>query len=130
MSELRMDDLVETFIKIREKKAKLKAEYTAKVAEFDAVADKIEAALLARFQEMGVDSVKTPSGTAYASARSSASVADWDSFKAFCLLQEDPLGYVERRVSKEAVEQFKAENEDLPPGVNWSVTRVINFRRS
>jgi len=27
------------------------------------------------------------------------------------------------------VEQFKAETKDLPPGVDWGETQVINFRR-
>ena len=30
---------------------------------------------------------------------------------------------------KTAVEQFKAVNDDLPPGVNWAETQVVNFRR-
>lgn len=127
---MKMDDLVETYIKIREKKSKLKAEYDAKVGKFDEVQDKIEGLLLQRFGELGVDSVKTASGTAYTSVRCSASLADWDVFREFLSQQEDPFMYVERRVSKAAVEQYKAANEDLPPGVNWSEMRTVNFRRS
>lgn len=127
---MKMDDLVETYIKIREKKSQLKAEYDEKVSKFDAVQDKIEALLLQRFGEMGVDSVKTTNGTAYTSVRSSATLADWDAFKAFIEQQDDPYFFVERRVSKSAVEQYKAANDDLPPGVNWSETRTVNFRRS
>lgn len=127
---MKMDDLVQTYIKIREKKSQLKAEYEAGIAKYDAVQDKIEALLLQRFGEMGVDSVKTAAGTAYTSVRSSATVADWEAFREFLDHQEDPYVFVERRVSKVAVEQYKAANEDLPPGVNWSETRTVNFRRS
>lgn len=127
---MKMDDLVETYIKVREKKSQLKAEYEAKVAKYDAVQEKIESLLLQRFGEMGVDSVKTPNGTAYTSVRSTATLADWDAFKAFITQQDDPYFFVERRVSKSAVEQYKAANDDLPPGVNWSETRTVNFRRS
>lgn len=127
---MKMDDLVEAFIKIREKKSQLKAEYDAKVGKFDEVQGKIEGLLLQRFGELGVDSVKTAAGTAYTSVRSSATLADWDVFRAFLTQQEDPFMYVERRVSKVAVEQYKAANEDLPPGVNWNEMRTVNFRRS
>ena len=41
----------------------------------------------------------------------------------------DAWEMLERRVNKTAVEQFKAVNDDLPPGINWSETQVVNFRR-
>ena len=41
----------------------------------------------------------------------------------------DAWEILERRVNKTAVEQFKSVNDDLPPGINWSETQVINFRR-
>jgi len=127
---MKVDDLVQKYIQLREAKAQLKAEYDAKVAPVDAVLDKIEGALLAKFNELGVSSVKTEFGTAYTSVRSSATLADWDVFREFCSQQEDPYAFVERRVSKTAVEEFRNANADLPPGVNWSETRVVNFRRS
>lgn len=126
---LSMEDLVRQFIKLRDKKSQLKAEYEAKVAPLDDVQNKIEALLLQRFQEMGVESVKTPAGTAYTTVRTSASVADWDSFLSF-VKDNDSFEMLERRVSKTAVEQYKAAHSDLPPGLNWSESRSVNFRRS
>lgn len=127
---MKIDELVEKYIKIRDKLATLKAEYEAEVAKYKTVQEKIEASLLLKFNELGVDSMKTASGTAYVSVQSRASIADWDSFRQFLSTQEDPYIYVERRVSKAAVEQYKAVHADLPPGVSWSETRGINFRRS
>lgn len=127
---MKMDDLVQKFIQLRTKKSQLKAAYDAEVAKYDNLQDKIEALLLLRFSEMGIDSVKTDQGTAYSSTRTSASLADWDSFKMFCEAQEDPYQYLDRRANKTAIEQYRAANDDLPPGINWSETRVINFRKS
>ncbi len=127
---MKMDDLVQTYIKIREKKSQLKAAYEASTAKYDEVQDKIEALLLRRFGDLGVDSVKTPAGTAYTSVRSSATVADWDMFRQWLMQQDDPYVFLDRRVSKTAVEQYRAANEDIPPGVNWSETRTVNFRRT
>lgn len=130
MTTMTLNDLVEKFITIREKKSQLKAEYEANVAKYDAVAEKIEAMLLKHFSEQGVDSVKTPAGTAYTTIRSAATIADWDQYRAWLAQQEDPYVFLERRVSKNAVETYKAANDELPPGVNWSETRVVNFRKS
>ena len=128
---MKIDELVQTYIKLREKLSQLDAEYEEKKRGFKAAQEKIEALMLTRFGEMGVDSMKTANGTAYVSVRSSATVADWDSFREFLERQTDPHMFVERRVSKTAVEQYKAAHEgDLPPGVNWREERVVNFRRT
>lgn len=124
-----LDELVGTFIKIREKKARLKAEYEAAVAPYNEAADKIENLLLAKFQDMGVESIRTPNGTAYSTVKTSATMGDWDAFKEFCDHQDDPYMFIERRVSKEAVVAYKQAHGELPPGVNWSETRAVNFRK-
>lgn len=124
-----MESLVEKFIQLRDKKSKLKADYEASVAPLTELQDKIEALLLHRFQEMGVESIRTQAGTAYTTVRTSATVADWDAFLAF-VKSSDSFEMIERRVSKTAVEQYKAAHSDLPPGLNWSEARSVNFRRS
>ena len=128
---MKIDQLVETYIKLRQKLSQLEAEYDEKKRAYKEAQEKIEALMLVKFGEMGVDSMKTPAGTAYVSVRSSAGVADWDSFREFLERQDDPYMFVERRVSKTAVEQYKAANEgELPPGINWREERVVNFRRT
>lgn len=126
---MKMDELVATYIKIRDKKSRLKAEYDAAKAKYDEVQTRIENELLRQFNEMGIDSIKTPAGTAYASVATSVSIENWDAFKAFVAQQDDPFMFIERRASKEAVEQFRAANDDLPPGVKWNATKTVNFRR-
>lgn len=126
---MKMDELVRTYIQVREKKSQLKAAYEEKAGELTTLQDKIEALLLIKFGELGVESIKTDEGTAYTSVQTRASVADWDTFWDF-VKKHEAFDMVERRVSKAAVEQYKSANDDLPPGLNWSETRVVNFRRS
>jgi len=126
-----MDDatLVKLFIALRDRRARRKADY-----QLDDVGDrekqeKIEVEFLKRFNKRGIDNVSARGiGTAYRSVRASAKVADWDSLLEF-IKKESAWEMLERRVSKVAVEQFKAETDDLPPGVDWGETQVINFRR-
>ena len=127
-SGMKLDDYVEKYIQLRDKKAELKKEFTAKTANIDEILDKIEALILKTFNETGLSSISTDFGTAFVSSRSSATVADWDSF--FQFVQEGKnWDFLERRCSKEAVVQYKAANEELPPGINWSETKTVSIRR-
>ena len=126
---MNVEELVQAYIQLRDKKAQMKAAYELEVGKVTTVMNKVEARLLELFKQIGVDSMKTGAGTAYVSTRASASVADWDTF----LQHVQKYGaweLLERRCSKSAVEQFKAANDDLPPGVNWSEERVVNIRRT
>jgi hypothetical protein len=124
-----MEELVEKYIQLRDKKAELSADFKARTAKLDAVISKIEGVLLSQFNELGMESVRTKAGTAYKSTRASATVADWDNVLDF--IQRNELwNMLEHRVNKSAVEQFKEEHGDLPPGVNWREEVVVNVRRS
>jgi type I site-specific restriction endonuclease len=126
---MKLSEIVTKYIELRDKKAELKAEYDNKVASIDEVLDKIEVKLLQVFEETGSKSFSTPNGTAYASVRTSASVADKEAFMEYVKNTEQwPL--LEVRASKTAIEQHRDLHEDLPPGVNWREERVVNIRRS
>ncbi len=126
---MKLSELVAKYIELRDKKAQFKAEYDAKVGKLDEVLDKIEATLLKTFDQAGMDSVKTEFGTAYTSTRTTASIADPDAFMTYCKAN-DAWHMLEKRVSKVAVEQYKDEHEEVPPGVNYRAERTVNIRRS
>jgi hypothetical protein len=123
-----IDGLVSRYIALRDKKAEYKAEYDGKVAKVDDLLRKVEGVLLKHFQDTGVESVRTESGTAYTSTRSSAKVVDWDSFLAF-VKESDSWDMLEHRCAKTVVEEYKNENGDLPPGLNWSSEVTVGIRR-
>lgn len=125
---MKLSDLVAKYIELRDRKSLYKAEYEGKVAKVNEVMDKIEAKLLEVFTSTGMESVKTEAGTAYASTRTSASVADRDAFLDFVRAREE-WSLLDVRASKLAVEQFIAANEDIPPGVNLRQERVVGVRR-
>ena len=128
---MKLDELVANYIKLRDKKSLLKKQYDEKVAKVDAVMDRMEAIILKTFQDSGIDSARTDAGTAYISTRTSATVASREEL--FQWIQEDfeeRSIFLENRVSKVAVEQFKAANDDLPPGVNFRSELVVGVRRA
>lgn len=121
--------LLKIFITLRDRRAKRKTSYQADDGDDRKKQDKIEIEFLRRFDERGIDNVSAHGvGTAYRSTRSTATVADWNRLLGH-VKNNDAWELLEHRVNKTAVEQFRAVNDDLPPGVNWSVSQVINFRR-
>jgi len=127
---MKLSEAVSLYIKLRDQKAQMKADFEASIAPLTEKMDKLEAKLLEVFNQTGMDSVKTEFGTAYATVRTSASIADRDAFMEFVKAHEE-WSLLEVRVSKTAVEQYRSANDDeLPPGINVREERVVNIRRS
>lgn len=127
---MKLSEAVSLYIKLRDKKAELKAAMEAQIAPLQEKMDMLEAKLLQAMQTTGVDSIKTEFGTAYTAVRTSASVADRDAFMNFVRSSHE-WSLLEVRASKTAVEQFQAANDDeLPPGISIRAERVVNVRRS
>jgi hypothetical protein len=126
---MKLSELVAMYIECRDAKASLKAEYEEKLAPIEDKLTKIEAKLLEVFNATGMESVKTEHGTAYMSTRTTVSVADRDAFMEF-VKSGDHWSMMEVRAAKTAVEQYKAANDDLPPGINWRSEVVVNIRRT
>jgi hypothetical protein len=126
---MKLSELIEKYIEIRDKKAQLKVDYDAKKLKMDNALDKIEAVILKTFDANGMDSAKTENGTAYASRFVTATVADPDVFMQHVIATE-AWYMIEKRCSKVGVEQYRAEHDEVPPGINWREERVVNVRRS
>lgn len=122
-------DIVTRYIALRDKKAEFKAEYDKKVEAVEKALERCEAYILNMLDEIGGESIKTAAGTAYVSTRTSATAADWDMVLGF-IREGGHWGMLEKRVSKAFVEAYKAEHNDLPPGVNWRAERTVNIRRN
>lgn len=129
IAELRDDELVKLYIGLRDRRTKRKAAYEEDDAPDEAKMEKIEGILLHRMLESGQESVRTAAGTAYKTTKVYSSVADWDALIEF-VKRNEAWEMLTRGVNKTAVEQFKAANDDLPPGVNLRTEVVVNFRRS
>ena len=125
VSALPNDELVKFYIALRDKSLQLKKERD----DLKAKQDKIEGVLLQRYQEQGIESARTPYGTAYKTVVHSASVADRDAFMNH-VKENDAYELMEVRCSKESVQQYINEHGELPPGVNWYSEVHIRVQRS
>lgn len=126
---MKYDEIVERYILLRDKKAEMKRFFDEKVATVDTELERIEGELLRVFNETGIENVKTKYGTAFRDTRTSATVADRDTFFHKFVIPNEAWEFLESRVSKSAVEQYIKAHEDLPPGVNWSSAYTIKIHR-
>jgi len=130
LSEAPDDKLIASYIKIRDARAQRKAAYDVEDSEDKQKQDKLESEMIARLNSRGAKSISTNFGTAYKASRTSATVADWDAFFNNYVVPNQAWELLEHRASKAAVEQFRAANDDVPPGINWREEITVNFRRS
>ena len=128
-TEMNTEQLVAMYVKLRDAKATAVAAFKQKIAKADEAMGKLEAQLLKNLDATGAESIRTQSGTAFKAVKTSATVADWDAMLAY-ILEHGLYNMLERRVSKKAVEEFKDENDDLPPGVSWREELTIQVRRT
>jgi len=123
------DALTRTYIKIRDKRAELKAEFDQKDEVLEMQLNTIKSELLDYCKAQGIESVRTPAGVFYRTMKTRYWTNDWDSMNKFILENEVPQFY-EKRLNQTVVKQFLEENPDvLPPGLNSDSEYVITVRK-
>jgi hypothetical protein len=131
MSEekLNAEKLTSVYLKIKDKRSELSAEFKEKDAELVEQLNKVKKALLDYCQEQGVDSVRTSAGLFYRSARTRYWTSDWASLHEFILDNEVPE-LLDKRVNQSNMKQFLEENPTLvPKGLNVDSEYVVSVRR-
>jgi hypothetical protein len=121
--------LVEMYVALRDRRAQREAAFKNSDSDDKERQERIEAILLQRFAESGHESVKTPAGTAYKSTKTSARIADWDTFLEF-VKNNQAWELLTRGCAKTSVVEYKNANSELPPGIDWREELQIGVRRS
>lgn len=129
MSTPNIDELIDRYIKLRDRKSELKAKYDQDTDALDEAMEKIENFMLKHLNEQGADSIGAGTGTVFKSSVTSATVADWDATLQF-IVDKAMWHLLDKRVNKTAVAEFVKTEGDLPPGVNWREETVVRIRRN
>ena len=125
---MKVDEVIALYIAKRDEKTALKKKYDESVAEIDVLLKKIENKFLEQFNKTGQTSSQTPAGTAFTKERTSDKVIDREAFLQF-VKDNDAFAFIESKANKTALDQFIAENNDLPPGVTRSTETIVQIRR-
>jgi hypothetical protein len=127
--EISVDKLVSIYIKMRDERDKLKKEMELKINEIDEQMKVVSNQLLDVCKENGVDSFRTPFGTAYRTLKSRFWTNDWEQFHKF-MKEHDALELLERRIHQTNMKQFLEENPDThPAGLQVEKEYAITVRR-
>jgi guanylate kinase len=126
---MNIDLIIDRYVKLRDKKAVLKAAFDASVADITTAMTRCENVILEEINTQGVESVRTAYGTAFKSVFTSVTTADGEMFLKFCV-DNDRMDLLEKRPNKTAVEEYKSVNDDLPPGINYRQAVSLSVRRA
>ena len=118
-TELKLDDLVNVYLTIRNEREKLKASWEVKDGELEQEMKLLEQSMLTVCNDTNASSIRTESGTVIRSLKERFTTNDWDNFKKF-VLDNEAIDLLERRIHQGNFKEFMAEHqgEGLPPGVN------------
>ena len=125
----KVEDIVRAYVSIRDSVAEIKARQKAELEPYAQALAKLEGQMMTILVDAGVDSMKTPAGTAYRSEKTSVTIADKSAFMDY-IQSNGAFDLLDVRANKTAVEGYMAEHQDLPPGVNIRREASVNFRRA
>jgi len=130
VSDYPADKLAEVYIKIRDKRDELKANFEAQYKELDEQLNMLSSEMLELCKENGANSIKTPVGTIMRRVDTWFWTSDWDSFYDF-VQEHNAFGLFEKRISQSNMKQFLDDNPDvLPKGLMSDSKYKIIVRRS
>lgn len=126
--EITADKLIKAFLKLKAKRKQLEDQYKLEDADLAAQQELIQERLADLCDEIGVDSLKTPYGSATKSVKTRYWTQDWGSMYAF-IKEHDAFHLMEQRIHQTNMKSFLAENpDDQPLGLNSDSRYVINVR--
>ena len=125
------EKLIKAYIKLRDARSELSAEFKAKDGELLEKQARIEEVLREHAKEHGLTNMKTAAGTAFLRTKTTFYAPEWSSFaKWLSKLGEDGLNMVEQRIQQTNFKQYLEENPDEIPPVNSKSELQIVIRRA
>ena len=125
---LTVDQVIEAYLKYRNKKESIEAETKERVKDLKDKMLKLEAWIKEKADADGVTSFKTEHGTAFLTTTDYANVADWDAVLDF-IKNNEAFDMLEKRVSKTAVRGYIEKDKAVPSGVNYGTRIDVNVRK-
>jgi hypothetical protein len=125
-----MEELVKTYLTIRNERDRIEAEYKDQDAALRTEMATLEQAMLSNCNEIKADSIKTPHGTIIKSLKERYTCSDRDNFNKF-VLEHGAVELFEARLHQGNFKEFMAERhgDGLPPGVNVMREFTITVRK-
>lgn len=128
VQDTEFEELVELWYEARAKEEELNRQYKERKEVIDRNKARIQQLLLAKMNELGVDGVRTKSGTVSKVEKVRPVVTDWPAFWDYVIETKNP-GLLQKRVSATAVVAEMEELDAPLPGVRLDSEYTIRVRR-
>lgn len=128
--EATAERLVKAYVKMRDYRAQLKAQYEEQDNTIKEQMELVEAQLLELCKTTGADSLRTKFGTASRTVQTRYWTSDWEAMHKF-IMEHNAPDLLERRISQRQMQEFIKENPDaMPVGLNVDNRYTVSVRRS
>jgi len=111
-----INEAIDEYRRIRDDLAERRREYKSVEKSLKGTLEEISMWLRDKADDLGVDSFKTESGTAYRVTKTKYTVGDWQVFSNW-VIENEMLQCLEKRPAKLAVQEVLEETGELPPGL-------------
>jgi hypothetical protein len=117
--KIQLDELVNAYLKIRNKKDSLFQEFQKQDRELKADLAQIEQVMLSSLNEVSADSIRTSGGTIIKTLKENYVCSDWSNFKDF-VLDNEAVELLQQRIHQANFKEFLASRSEdgLPPGIS------------
>ena len=117
--KIQLDELVETYLRIRNKKDELTRKFQAEEQELKNDLAQLEQVMLNSCNEVNADSIKTSRGTIIKSLKENYICSDWGNFRDF-IRNNDAIELLQQRIHQSNFKEFLSgrNEEGLPPGIS------------
>ena len=129
MENIKADELVLTYRRIRDAIHEKEEAHGQEIAALKAQQEVVSEALLALCNDQNLDSIRTAAGTVTRSTLTRYWTSDWGSMYEFIKERDAPF-LLEQRIHNGNMRQFLEDNpEDLPIGLNDDTKYVVRVRK-
>ena len=114
MGDITAEKLTKAYIKIRDERAKLSAEYKEKDSVLSRQLERVKQGLLDYSNDHSVESVRASEGLFYRSVKQKFWTNDWEKMHAF-IMEHNVPELLEKRLNQTNLKQFLEENPESQP---------------
>ena len=121
----KIDQVVRKYVQLRDELDAKRNEFREFEKEIKHKLDRLAMFLKEQAEKQGIESFKTPYGTAYQTTKDYVRVGDWEQVIDF-IKETGNWQMLEKRIGKLATKEIMEETGSIPPGVEYS--QEIDFQ--
>jgi len=128
MSDVDVAKRAKQYVDLRDKIKELEKKHEEELKPYREARQMLDGIFADVLQKANVKSMKTEGGTITATERASATVSDMEAFRAHVVNMGD-WDLADLRANAPAVRAWADANQQLPPGIKFTVMQTISVRR-